>query len=823
MPQERREHVIEPLHGKTDARGRLILAYPERFLFFDSESHVDKPEINDDHAPADAVYDPIWHEPRLVCLEYWEARVEIEPETHRRSRTVPLAYDRCVNDPVSGEAIRDQFHHLRPSDVRPPDLADRDLFRTPSAACHAFWLQVARLATHTRHGRSHQKLTVVGHNIGYDMIATGAYVWLPRICDCDDHAYDHDACQLACECHRWELEFPYEKGPVYITRARCGRKTMEFISSTNFYHDKLANVARSFGTEKLDIGDFNTPDVVKLLEYCRQDVVICRLCVVWLALTLDHGDDGGEPDGQKRLAPLDFIARGTGKPLGPWKATIASISFAVWRFRFLRDDHAPTVHVDPAAIMAERASYVGGRTEVWRLGEWDGEAHDVDVNNLYGYIMRNFSTPRRLIRYELIDAPSANAADTIDGLKDRLRRGTGLIANVTITIHPKEGTRDAFASAVVPQKGDRLFFPVGTFRVTLCSPELWLVLDSGTIDAVHSIAEYEMAPIFADAITWLSAKRVEAEGDPDHKLPPDHPLFGKPELKALRRLFKDLANNLYGKFGQMSEQWHVAVDENGVPLPGGRPHRERFDLPDHTTVIRVTLPGGVYESSGDREESFNAFPAIASFITSYARVHLWKLRAIAEGRDGRHTFYCDTDALIVDNTGFKRLVDAEQISKGILGKMKQEWTARRVTVEGAKWYSAEIMHRGHVVDEEDRCIVGLDGEQPTVRADGVKVLGPHWHRLIKHKGVPDRANLKQIGGQMVYVYEQFPRLAGHIGDGEVGRFENKIVRKKSTVDYGKAINPNPDRADGRPGPGWLRPFRLPEDAVAGLVPGLEAV
>jgi len=81
------------------------------------------------------------------------------------------------------------------------------------------------------------------------------------------------------------------------------------------------------------------------------------------------------------------------------------------------------------------------------------------------------------------------------------------------------------------------------------------------------------------------------------------------------------------------------------------------------------------------EESAGSHPAIAAHVTANARMLLWSLVADA-GRD--NVYYCDTDSLLVNDTGLNRL--RARIDATRLGALKHEGTYTDWEIRGAKDY-----------------------------------------------------------------------------------------------------------------------------------------
>ncbi len=171
------------------------------------------------------------HQPRLIVSEYWTSQGGESP-TYQR-----------IELPQDGI--------FRESD-----------FQSPVALCRSFWEMIDTLTERTTHAKTHRTVTMVAHNAGYDMLATGAYVHLPAL--------------------GWVIERPYEKGPVYICRAKKGTRKIDIVSSTNFYAASLKEIAKTYQTEKLEMTDFNTKDLLQLETYCRRDVEIVRLAILGL-------------------------------------------------------------------------------------------------------------------------------------------------------------------------------------------------------------------------------------------------------------------------------------------------------------------------------------------------------------------------------------------------------------------------------------------------------------------------------------------------------------------------------------------------------------
>lgn len=302
------------------------------------------------------------------------------------------------------------------------------------------------------------------------------------------------------------------------------------------------------------------------------------------------------------------------------------------------------IHNNAQAIRLERGAYFGGRVECFFLGSLNSEKyHVVDVNSLYPTVMRNNAYPVKYLK---------------------IKRG------VTLKIIEKALVRNAVVAKVLietaepayPVRRGRLVFPVGLFWTTLCTPELKYALARGHIRKIETMVTYDKANIFKSYVDKFYSLRLE---------------FRSQGVAEYEELCKKMLNSLYGKFGQKGENWEKIGD-----CPG---EYDREELVFNMSGRRVTkmryLMGEIFMMVGT-DESFDSFPAIAAHVTAYGRMFLWGLM----NRVGRgNYFYCDTDSLIINEFGLKRL--ARLISQAGLGGLKIEESCDHVMIRGLKDYA----------------------------------------------------------------------------------------------------------------------------------------
>ena len=417
----------------------------------------------------------------------------------------------------------------------------------------------------------------------------------------------------------------------------------------------------------------------------------------------------------------------TDHDFGGFAPTLAGQSMRTYRHRFMPS--RILVHDRAEALRLERESYHGGRVEPFFVGRYEKPVYKLDINSMYPAVMASGMFPARFAYHHT----NPRAAVIHAALAEY-----SSIARVQIhTDTPLYPVRHA----------GKLIFPVGRFPAVLAGPELIEAFGRGHIEIVREIAVYEPEPLFAGFVETLYGLRLDA----------------KQAGHAVRAgQFKLLMNSLYGKFGQSGKVWEHVADIDDLSARAWLD--VNVDTGERTSYRQL---GGIVQEASKETESRDSAPAIASYVTSYARVLLWRLIEMA-GR--ANVLYVDTDSLFVNGDGNCRLSkfrDEVQI-----GRLKLEQIAPAVEIFGPKDYT----FGGHKK---------LKG----VRRDAVWV-SPHEVEQIQWQGL--RSQVRQ--GQ-----ETGPRT--------------RIVRKRLSRTYTKAhVLPS----------GWTEPLRLElelaGDSVVGLVP-----
>jgi hypothetical protein len=468
----------------------------------------------------------------------------------------------------------------------------------------------------------------------------------------------------ALRAHGWIIRKAIIDSPRFILKARRGSQSLWILDWFNYFRGSLAFAGELVGVPKLPMPAAASSDS-EWAVYCRNDVLVLFQAV-------------------RRY--VEFLAR---YDLGAFAYTLAGQSMNAYRHRFMP---VPImVHVNKAAIELERRGYYGGRTELFHKGELPPGAYAyVDINSAFASVMHDEEFPTALVGV----APRCSVARL-----EELCQKYAVIADVDLAtelpLYPKRHEQ-------------RLVFPIGGFSTTLSTPELIVALQRGHVVSVSKCALYKRGVIFK---TWV---------EEIYKLRSDAKQVGD---KLWDELLKRLMNSLYGKFGQLNDEWEIVGDEPGEPDRIWT----QYDLDKGTRNTYRRLGGVVEKAIGDRE-GYNSFVAIAAQVTSSARVLLLKY---IERAGFSNVFYCDTDSLIVNLEGYKRL--KPHIDPSALGQLKLEHASRHVRINAAKNYvfGATVRHKGRRKDA-----LQLRGDRyrqiQFVSLQGAMRLGHNGGPLIRH-------------------------------------------------------------------------------------------
>jgi len=251
----------------------------------------------------------------------------------------------------------------------------------------------------------------------------------------------------------------------------------------------------------------------------------------------------------------------------------------------------------------------------------------------------------------------------------------------------------------------QIVYPHGSVQTTLAGPELRTARDEGRIARIDCAAFYTTAPIlsdfYRDGLAGLAGARARGE-------------------TILEQYLKRMMNALVGKLAEPGRRW--------VPCPYVY-HDEKyieFSIVGHDG--RITH----YRNIGfntmrleEHGESYWSMPSIAGWITSAARVRLWRYIETA-GR--QNVWYVDTDSIICGQAGYDRLLRAGAIRDGEAGHLRLIGQHSSGTIYGTRHYQ---------LDNTVSC-AGIPR--------GSMLPGETREDWFRRKGTAAKTTLERIGG-----------------------------------------------------------------------------
>ena len=534
------------------------------------------------------------------------------------------------------------------------------------------------------------KMLFVAHNLSYDLPILHAFPILNQL--------------------GYKLTSQYIKGVIAIitfekyypekivhdlwlaTNGKEGKKPpvskLTMLDNMNFFADKLAVWGKKLNLPKLAV-DFKG-DEQQLITYCRRDVdIMIALWNNWFEFLDDNN-------------------------CGKFCNTVSATAFTSFRTSYMR--HDIYIHDHKPTLELERASYKGGRTEVFFKGEIENKTiYALDINSMYPSVMMNETYPVNLWR--MVENPTWK--HFIENLYNY-----SMIADVDIDIkRPRFQHKINIDTVQAGLSGwDKLgnnrdstklktCYPLGRIRTTLTTPELKSAVENNEIVRVHAMSYYKEHKIFTDYVSHFHDLRLS---------------YAREDNQLMAKLCKLLLVSLYGKFGQRGYETRIL----GYCEFWDFSQITNYDI-DNQKLTEETRVGGTHFEVTRAAEHYHSFPAIAAHVTAFARLELFRLMEIA---GLKHVLYCDTDSLFVDVEGYERL--KHLIHPTELGKLKLEATMEDLIIHAPKDYEAS--------------------------------------NKLARKGV--KLNATQIDTD-TFVQERWPKLRGLWRDGEIDNYVTSMALK----------------------------------------------
>ena len=413
----------------------------------------------------------------------------------------------------------------------------------------------------------------------------------------------------------------FSTNPFYIMfKDYSKRYDIIFLDSLNFFKSSLAEIGKTFNLEKLEI-DFDNCTLEELEIYCVRDTDIVYKAINFI-----------------RQKCIDYDI--------PFPVTIAQFAYNYFRKYFLKEAILNPDRID--IMQLERDSYFGGRVEVFDFNKVLC-AYVYDINSLYPYVMKNNKVPISVDSYLGVNYCNNNQNYAKQIMKEYLRTEKLFIARVSLNLNESYIGKVPFRT-----ENRKLTFPYGKFKTTLCSSEIELVKDN--VEFVHEIVSYNSEYIFTDYVNENYDSRKIAQSEKD---------------TVLDLFYKLLLNSLYGKFAQRKFSFKAIPELDDPDFNFG-------ELGIIVNDIKYDIKYFNGKAFIQSVEPLNkrVFVAISSFITSYARIELYK--ELEKHKDT--LLYCDTDSIFIKDDNPLLEVGKE------LGQWKKEKQYYRFFARGNKAY-----------------------------------------------------------------------------------------------------------------------------------------
>jgi hypothetical protein len=374
--------------------------------------------------------------------------------------------------------------------------------------------------------------------------------------------------------------------------------------------------------------------------------------------------DWNDPDSEwlaRCEGDVDILARAMcdlmdwwdAEQLGSWTLTGSAGGWNTWRHRTTAA--LPLIVPDAEQTAADRKAIYGGRREAFRHGTLDGGPWVLlDFKSAYPSIAA--AKPLPAARQGNFDSLPLDSA-LVCG------QDYGIIAQADVhTTVPRYPVRVA----------GRVVYPVGTFRTTLAGPEIAEARTRGELIAIGPGYLHKLSPHMAEWASWV----LRVTDDASSQIP-----------RVCRRAVKHWGRAVIGKTA--AKGWQTRPLETlGWTGWDYRPAwNAELQAPSH--LIDICGVAAEVISTGDGD---NAYPAILAWVESWVRVYLG--RAI-DDIGPEHVITCDTDGLIMDNTG-RYTIDDFPLTMGPLTMRPK-----------AKYDEIRVIGPQHIITPGDRKLSGI--------------------------------------------------------------------------------------------------------------------
>ena len=333
--------------------------------------------------------------------------------------------------------------------------------------------------------------------------------------------------------------------------------------------------------------------------------------------------------------------------LGKWGITGSACGWAAARHKM--PPKSILVGPDDVRSSFERKAIYGGRREAWYVGHVaTAGASDYDFVGAYPTVVANLPIPRKPLGH-FDHLPSDSPALTATSI--------GVIAEVTVTT-------DVPCAPV--RIGGEVWWPIGTFKTVLASPEIRLALELGATVEIGEGYSYSLAKSLAYWAEWCLATQHDRSGR-------------TPQLAKM--MAKGWGRSVIGRFAQRNskEIFRRPATRHGWHLEHGKDHVSGAPLD-------IVTMGGEERWLLRDQEGRETFPAIFAWVESACRAALTKT---VLGRPAGRVLQCDTDGWLERERPSKRPPPLPEVPQPFVVARKGRYEHIRVQAATQLWLDRE--------------------------------------------------------------------------------------------------------------------------------------
>lgn len=380
------------------------------------------------------------------------------------------------------------------------------------------------------------------------------------------------------------VDVSFSGSSAVIVRLRQGKNAWTFADSFWILRASLREIGKLVGMAKGGAEESQSVFYAPLETLREYNALDCR--ILYRAL---------------RDFETETLAMG-----GALRLTIASCAMYLFRAAFLKR----TIPTHDRANVVARRAYVASRVEVFATH--CGPARVYDINSSFPKSMTKPLPGRMLCANRRLEVPRVGGKPLYPGEPCYL-------AELTVTVP------DVYLPPLPSRAGERVFFPVGTWRGWFMSPDVECLhrVKGARVEQVHEVIHFEPFSDMAEYVSVLYEKKARA---------------AKAGNKFEEATAKFYLNTLYGKTAESRLKESLVIGKRGglcihdPPCP--------LDAAGRLPCVRMIRPGVFLRA--EEVPVVHEWVPIAAHVTANSRLMLFDWFTMA-----RRPRYGDTDSIVM--------------------------------------------------------------------------------------------------------------------------------------------------------------------------------